>query len=101
MPSLSSTNFVTAIDSPESVRVPKLTVPEAVTFTAPVIDPEAISIVPSLNLPAVTLPLAVTVVAPLKAPLLNVAVPSVSEPPVTAPVVVYAPALTVSEPKSH
>ena len=35
IPSVASTNLSIAIFSPESVNVPKLTIPEAVIFTAP------------------------------------------------------------------
>ena len=88
IPSDSSTNFVTAMLSPLSVKVPNDTIPVAVTLTALEILPEAISIVPSLNLPAVMLPLAVTVVTEGSALKLSVTVPSVPPP------VKFVPAVT-------
>jgi len=55
IPSASSTNLVTAILSPLSVNVPKDTIPEAVTFTAPVNEPELRLAVPSVNVVELTL----------------------------------------------
>ena len=53
-----------AILSPLSVKVPKDTIPDAVTFTRPVALPEAILATPSVNVPADTCPEKVPAVIP-------------------------------------